>query len=454
MSWFLSSSSSTAKLEDKLALAERNFEAIVEQLQAVEEDHAEEVEALQAKIEALKAVSTDTLTKQSEETAQKMEEIFAIRLQKEVDEAYARGKGEALAATECDRVGIAAVESPRGRAQFEGEELATLRDEYEALRALGLVAGTQHAAEVALLQATIIECELELARYKTQTGVNEGNPATVLLVTDEDAEAVTDGQSHAGALTVNPSALPAPTLVPTLLPLPTTVPALVPEPKSEAEHELEPDKDTDTKLEPEPESEPEPEPELEPDMDTDTDTDTEMEPELELEHPPERLLLEDARSLAAAALHAAAEMQAQLLALESTPEPESEPEPLHAIEPGSLHEMEPSFAPSPAPVPAPAAAAVAADAAFAPARTHEMLQITVRRGSRGLGLLVNSSNIITELAAGGQAAQDSQLAVGDLVVAVDGVAMYDVAKGTRRLKEVLSKMPVKEDHRFSIRRCQ
>ena len=99
---------------------------------------------------------------------------------------------------------------------------------------------------------------------------------------------------------------------------------------------------------------------------------------------------------------------------------------------------------APAPAPAPVSPSVA--------RMHEMFQVTVRRGSRGLGLLVNSSNIITELTAGGQAAQEGQLAVGDLVVAVDGVAMYDAAKRYRRLKDVLSMMPVKDDHRFSIQR--
>lgn len=53
MSWFHSSSSGTVKLAEKLALAERNLEAVVEQLQAVEQGHAEEIGSLQAKIDAL-----------------------------------------------------------------------------------------------------------------------------------------------------------------------------------------------------------------------------------------------------------------------------------------------------------------------------------------------------------------------------------------------------------------
>ena len=103
--------------------------------------------------------------------------------------------------------------------------------------------------------------------------------------------------------------------------------------------------------------------------------------------------------------------------------------------------------PHPAPAPAPPPAEPARE------KTHVMLRIQVRRGSRGLGLLVNSANIVTELAAGGQAEQDAQLAVGDLVVAVDGVAMYDVKHGTQRLKDVLATMPVREQHTFSIRRA-
>ena len=49
-------------------------------------------------------ISMPRLTMPSEEAAKRMEELFAVRLQKEVDAAYARGKGEA----EC-RAGIAPV---------------------------------------------------------------------------------------------------------------------------------------------------------------------------------------------------------------------------------------------------------------------------------------------------------------------------------------------------------
>ena len=437
MSWFHSSSS--VKLAEKLTLAERNLEAVVEQLQTVEEGHAEEIRSLRSKNDALMGqklqlirapmISAPALTLQSEEVVKRMEELFAVRLQKEVDAAYARGKGEAstmfedataselfaeaFAATECeiaapparpswllrlDRAGIAPVEA--AVQSQESEEFATLRDEYEALE---LAARKQHAEEVALLRATVTELEIELARYEhrepshTRTlVVDEGGAETALSETEEDAEAVVER-----LLAGNAPALPVLKPVPTRLSLPA----------------------------PEPEPEPAPEPEPKPAPPPSPEPELASAPEPEPAPPPEATpLLAGARSLAAAALHAAAEMQAQVRALEQTPEPEPQP------------------APEPAPEPAPAPV-------LPPASVTAPFQITVRRGSRGLGLRVNSSNIITELTAGGQAAQEGQLAVGDLVVAVDGVPMYDVTKGIRPLKEVLSDMPVKDGHRFSIRRA-
>ena len=49
-SFFTSSSASAAQqqLEEKLALAEKNLETVVEQLHAAEEDHADEIEELKA----------------------------------------------------------------------------------------------------------------------------------------------------------------------------------------------------------------------------------------------------------------------------------------------------------------------------------------------------------------------------------------------------------------------
>ena len=249
-----------------------------------------------------------------------------------------------------------------------------------------------------MLRATVTELEIELARYEhrepshTRTlVVDEGGAETALSETEEDAEAVVER-----LLAGNAPALPVLKPVPTRLSLPA----------------------------PEPEPEPAPEPEPKPAPPPSPEPELASAPEPEPAPPPEATpLLAGARSLAAAALHAAAEMQAQVRALEQTPEPEPQP------------------APEPAPEPAPAPV-------LPPASVTAPFQITVRRGSRGLGLRVNSSNIITELTAGGQAAQEGQLAVGDLVVAVDGVPMYDVAKGIRPLTEVLSNMPVKDDYRF------
>ena len=133
------------------------------------------------------------LTNQEEEAAQRMEAMFAARMQKEVDAAYARGKAEASTAADFDGAGIALV-PPRasvkatGRAQ-ESEELAALRDECKALRALGLAAGKQQAEEVAMLKATVVKLE-DLARYDRRgrnhapTGVTDEDG--VLLATAED----------------------------------------------------------------------------------------------------------------------------------------------------------------------------------------------------------------------------------------------------------------------------
>jgi hypothetical protein len=141
------------------------------------------------------------LTTQEEGVAQRM---VAARMQKEVDAAYARGKAEASAATEGDRAAIALV--PLGASvkatEREGEELATLRGECEALRALGLAADKRHAEEVALLKARIVKLERDLARYghrapnHAQSGVTDEaaveDTAAVMrrLASAEDAEAL------------------------------------------------------------------------------------------------------------------------------------------------------------------------------------------------------------------------------------------------------------------------
>ena len=136
------------------------------------------------------------LTNQEEEAAQRMEDMFAARMQKEVDAAYARGKAEASTAADFDGAGIALV-PPRASAKATGQaqeskELATLRDECKALRALGLAAGKQHAEEVAMLKATIVK--LDLARYDRRapnhspTGVTDEDG--VLLATAEDMAGV------------------------------------------------------------------------------------------------------------------------------------------------------------------------------------------------------------------------------------------------------------------------
>ena len=141
------------------------------------------------------------LTSQEEGRAQRMEEMFAARMQTEVDAAYARGKAEASAATECDGADIALVPlraSVKATVQAQAsEELAALRDECKALRALGLAAGKQHAEEVGLLKAKIVKLELDLARYdhretthSAQTGVTDEDGVLLATVVEEGTAAV------------------------------------------------------------------------------------------------------------------------------------------------------------------------------------------------------------------------------------------------------------------------
>jgi len=144
------------------------------------------------------------LTTQEEGVAQRMEAVFAARMQKEVDAAYARGKAEASAATEGDGAAIALVPLGASVKATEREgELATLRSECEALRAMGLAAEKRHAEEVAVLKARIVKLERDLARHgdrapdHAQTGVT-ADEATVedtaavmkRLASAEDAEAL------------------------------------------------------------------------------------------------------------------------------------------------------------------------------------------------------------------------------------------------------------------------
>ena len=148
------------------------------------------------------ATLEEKLMTSQEGGAQRMEEMFAARMQTEVDAAYARGKAEASAATECDGADIALVPlgaSEKATVQAQAsEELAALRDECKALRAIGLAAGRLHAEEVALLKATIVKLELDLARYdhretnhSAQTGVtDEDGVLLATVVEQEDTAAV------------------------------------------------------------------------------------------------------------------------------------------------------------------------------------------------------------------------------------------------------------------------
>ena len=81
-------------------------------------------------------------------------------------------------------------------------------------------------------------------------------------------------------------------------------------------------------------------------------------------------------------------------------------------------------------------------------RTYE-LTVPVRKGERGMGIVVNPENCVIELAADGPAMADGRLHVGDVVVAVDGVAL-----GGRRVRDVMPTLAKKPAHDFRVRRAQ
>ena len=82
----------------------------------------------------------------------------------------------------------------------------------------------------------------------------------------------------------------------------------------------------------------------------------------------------------------------------------------------------------------------AGDASAPPA--EEELCITVARGKRPLGLVLNAQNLVTEVSPGGPA--DGRLQVGDRLVEIDGVALRG-----RQAHAVLTPAP---SHTFRVRR--
>ena len=73
---------------------------------------------------------------------------------------------------------------------------------------------------------------------------------------------------------------------------------------------------------------------------------------------------------------------------------------------------------------------------------EEELCITVARGKRPLGLVLNAQNLVTEVSPGGPA--DGRLQVGDRLVEIDGVALRG-----RQAHAVLTPAP---SHTFRVRR--
>ena len=95
-----------------------------------------------------------------------------------------------------------------------------------------------------------------------------------------------------------------------------------------------------------------------------------------------------------------------------------------------------------------AAAIAAAAAAMRDARAEaEGVTVSVRRGAGGLGLVVSPQNVVLELTAGGAAAEDGQLRIGDTVLTVDGVPLAG-----RRLREALRQRPSATSFSLAVRR--
>ena len=67
--------------------------------------------------------------------------------------------------------------------------------------------------------------------------------------------------------------------------------------------------------------------------------------------------------------------------------------------------------------------------------------------ARAMGVLVDASNVVTELRAGTPVDVGSLLRIGDVVVAVDGVVL-----GERRLKVVMAEVAKADVHTFTVRR--
>ena len=72
---------------------------------------------------------------------------------------------------------------------------------------------------------------------------------------------------------------------------------------------------------------------------------------------------------------------------------------------------------------------------------------TPRAASGAMGVLVDASNVVTELRAGTPVDVGSLLRIGDVVVAVDGVVL-----GERRLKVVMAEVAKADAHTFTVRR--
>ena len=82
------------------------------------------------------------------------------------------------------------------------------------------------------------------------------------------------------------------------------------------------------------------------------------------------------------------------------------------------------------------------------------VEVAVRRGEKGLGIVVSELNEIQQLAVGGTAEADKKLLTGDVVISVDGYPLKDTYDNLLALKDVLPNMARKPVHMFTVRRSR
>eukprot|EP00965_Chrysotila_dentata_P053355 1770537-Pleurochrysis_carterae.AAC.3 len=75
------------------------------------------------------------------------------------------------------------------------------------------------------------------------------------------------------------------------------------------------------------------------------------------------------------------------------------------------------------------------------------MDVRVRRGEEGMGIVVSQDNILLELTPDGSAKEDGILRPGDVIIAIDGHPLNG-----RRLRDHMGQIPRRSVHLFTVRR--